>query len=150
FAGASRIFIIGDELRGRVKAALPDVPDLDAKFVELHLGVDTGQCEPAARPERPARIARLAESLAPPPRGRTMTQTAALRVHLDADPGELSAALAAARGYDGKLPDANLEASLAAIDWERERTLLFVGRLISTKGPQSVIMALPELLAQEP
>lgn len=150
FAGASRVFIIGDELRGRVQQALPHVPGLDAKFTELHLGVDTSQFEPASRAERPARIARLAGALAPLPRGRTAAQTAALRAHLDADPAELTAALAAARGYDGKRPDADVEAELAAIDWTRDRTLLFVGRLISTKGPQSVIMALPELLAREP
>ena len=52
----------------------------------------------------------------------------------------------AAQGYDGKSPDADLEVKLAAVDWNTAQTLLFVGRLISTKGIHAVVTALPLLL----
>jgi glycosyltransferase involved in cell wall biosynthesis len=62
----------------------------------------------------------------------------------------LDDALAVGRGYAGKVPDAELEARLATIDWERDRTLLYVGRLISAKGVQEVVAALPLLLERTP
>ncbi|HEU0016079.1 MAG TPA: glycosyltransferase, partial [Longimicrobium sp.] len=62
----------------------------------------------------------------------------------------LEAALTAARGYDGKLPDADVEARLDAVPWETAPTLLYVGRLISAKGVQEVVAALPLLLERAP
>jgi glycosyltransferase involved in cell wall biosynthesis len=39
---------------------------------------------------------------------------------------------------------------MAAIDWEKDSTLLFVGRIIAWKGIQSLIAALPVAIAKEP
>ncbi|MBD0321525.1 MAG: glycosyltransferase family 4 protein, partial [Gemmatimonadetes bacterium] len=53
-------------------------------------------------------------------------------------------------GFASKVPDAELEAKLDAVDWERDPTLLYVGRLISAKGVQEVVAALPLLLERNP
>ena len=158
FAAASRIFVIGSEMRGRVLSILGAVPGLNEKMRDLHLGVDTGQFEPVEREHRRERIARLRGALTGMQRGRTREQRERMLALLHEqtergeaiDRGELERALAAARGYDGKLPDADVEARLDAVAWEREPTLLYVGRLISAKGVQEVVAALPLLLERVP
>ena len=152
FRAASRLFVHGEEMRSRVLDALPGVEGMEAKFSDLHLGVDTSQFEPIPREARPASIARLAAALEGVPRGRTPAQTEAMlgRLRGDLDEAELTRAMDAARGYDNKAPDADLEAKLAAVRWDRDPILLFVGRLISTKGIHGVVAALPLLLRQRP
>jgi len=125
FSAAGRIFAIGEEMRQRVRDVLPGVMGMEEKFRGLHLGVDTSQFVPVARGERRENIGRLTASLKDVPR---------------APAGE----------YEEKSPDADVEEKLAAIDWERDPVLLYVGRLISTKGVHGVIAALPLLLEQRP
>jgi glycosyltransferase involved in cell wall biosynthesis len=152
FDAARRVFVLGEEMRERVMEVLGSVPGLEAKFSDLHLGVDTSQFEPIPRSERPANIRLLVEALRSVPRGRTGAQTEAMLARLRGgmDETELTAAFAPAREFDGKRPDADLEGRLAAVDWQRDRTLLFVGRLISTKGIHGVLIALPLLLQRQP
>jgi glycosyltransferase involved in cell wall biosynthesis len=52
--------------------------------------------------------------------------------------------------YETKAPDADLEEKLQQVDWEHDAILLYVGRLISAKGIQSGLAALPLLLAEDP
>jgi glycosyltransferase involved in cell wall biosynthesis len=152
FRAARLIFVIGEEMRSRVLDALPEVEGLEATFSDLHLGVDTGQFEPIPRDQRPATIAGLNTALAGMPRGRTPAQTAEMlhRLRGGMSEEELEEAMDVARGYENKAPDADLEAKLAAVRWESDPVLLFVGRLISTKGVHSVLAALPLLLEHTP
>lgn len=152
FTAAGRVFVHGDEMRSRVHDVLPGVPGLEERMVDLHLGVDTSQFEPAPRSARRGRAAQLAESLAGMPRGRTAAQTDAMLQALGGLTGGagLEDALARGQGFDGKAPDEDVEAKLAAVDWENDRTLLYVGRLISAKGVQEVVAALPLLMEAAP
>jgi glycosyltransferase involved in cell wall biosynthesis len=152
FRGAARVFVHGDEMRERVRRALPGVSDLEPKFVDLHLGVDTSQFEPAARAERPARVKALVDALGGMERGRSRARTEALQSALRHGIGEreLLEIFAAARPSDGKSPDEGVEERLESIDWAVEPTLLYVGRLISTKGVHGVLIALPLLLRAMP
>jgi glycosyltransferase involved in cell wall biosynthesis len=152
FATTPRIFVHGEEMRARISAAFPVLTDLTARFVDLHLGVDTSQFEPVPRSMRRQRITALNTALEGIPRGRTPPQKdilrAGLREGMEAE--ELSDVLDSARAYDSKTPDTDLEARFDAIDWDHDPTLLYVGRLISTKGIQGVIAALPLLLRERP
>jgi glycosyltransferase involved in cell wall biosynthesis len=152
FTSARRVFAIGGEMRDRVRGILGAVPDLEAKFSELHLGVDTSQFEPIGRSERPGNVARLAEALAGMKRGRAPAQEAAMlgRLRGDMTLEELRTVFADAQRYEGKAPDEGLEARLNTVEWTSDPTLLFVGRLISSKGIQSVIAALPLILEKRP
>ncbi|HEV2150126.1 MAG TPA: glycosyltransferase [Longimicrobiaceae bacterium] len=152
FAAAGRVFVHGEEMRGRVRSILPDVPGLEEKFSDLHLGVDTARFEPVTRNGRRASIERMGETLEGVPRGRTPAQTEAMlsRLHGGMDADELRGAFRAAQDYDNKAPDADVEAKLQAVRWESDPTLLFVGRLISTKGIHGVLAALPLLLDRCP
>ena len=152
FTSARRVFAIGGEMRDRVRGILGAVPDLEAKFSELHLGVDTSQFEPIERSARPGNVARLADALAGMKRGRVPAQEAEMlgRLRGDMTVDELRTVFADAQRYEGKAPDEGLEARLNAVDWARDPTLLFVGRLISSKGIQSVVAALPLILEKRP
>lgn len=152
FTHASRVFVHGAEMRARVRDTLGAVPGLEAKFSDLHLGVDTAQFTPVARAGRRERIGAMTALLAEMPRGKSAAQTADLRVRLDGrmDDDALRALFTGQAPYDAKLPDADLESRLGEVAWESDATLLFVGRLISTKGIQGVVAALPLLLRERP
>jgi glycosyltransferase involved in cell wall biosynthesis len=151
-SAATTIFVHGDEMSGRVLEVLSGVDRIHEKFSDLHLGVDTSQFELVPRAERPRNIERLGDALAGTPRGRSPEQTLALLDQLrdDSTEEELHAAFAPAREFDGKAPDVDVESRLASVDWVRDRSLLFVGRLISTKGIHGVVAALPYLFRDVP
>jgi len=58
--------------------------------------------------------------------------------------------LARTSEYSSKLPDADCEAKLESVDWENDKILIYIGRLIAAKGVQSALCALPSILAREP
>jgi len=149
FTAAGRIFVIGSEMRGRVNTVFAGIPGLEAKMADLHLGVDTSQFETVPRERRRGKIAELEGALQGLPRGRTLAQTDAMLALLGEGAG-LEDAFAVARGFASKAPDAELERKLGAVDWDRDPTLLYVGRLISAKGVQEVMAALPLILAGTP
>jgi glycosyltransferase involved in cell wall biosynthesis len=116
---ASHVFVIGDEMRSRVTMVFDGVPDVGSKLVDLHLGVDASQFQPVSPEERRANIARLEKELEGKERGKN----------------------------PDKLPDVDVEKKLQSIDWLNDRVLLFTGRIISMKGIQSIIAALPLIMA---
>ena len=148
---AGRVFVHGAEMRQRVQTIVGDVPGLDEKFTTLPLGVHTWQFEPLPRERRREKIGRLLVSLADKPRGRRPEQLAAMLEAVAAaeDTEQLRVVLTSVQ-YDTKAPDADLEEKLEQIDWEHDAIMLFVGRLISAKGVQSGLAALPLLLAEDP
>lgn len=152
FAQAGRIFVHGPEMRRRVIETFPALPDLDGRILDLPLGVDTSAFLPCARSGRPAQISKLAAALEPLARGRQPAALLRLQGRLRNDMGfeALTAALTEARGYDPKLPDGDAAEKLAAVDWAEDELLLFIGRLIASKGPQNIVAALPQILEAHP
>ncbi|MEX2582592.1 MAG: glycosyltransferase [Gemmatimonadota bacterium] len=151
FGAAKRIFVHGDEMRQRVLDALPEVPGLEASLSELHLGVDTRQFVPIPRSARAENIEKLNELLTDVPRGRPAGGSAKAS-ELDAAMSidGMATAFAAARDYDDKSPDADLEEKLGAVNWANDPIVLYLGRLISSKGVHALIVALPHLLELYP
>ncbi len=138
---ADRIFVIGSEMRNRVIKVFPELPGIEAKFSELHLGVDASLFEPVSRAERQKNLDELKTSIASVKRGKTEDQS--LSLHSATSPSldrtQLKSMFEEHARYDGKSPDAGVEQKLAAIDWNRDPILLFTGRIISPKGIQSVV-----------
>jgi glycosyltransferase involved in cell wall biosynthesis len=149
---AGKVFVHGDEMRERVLTIFGDVPHLAEKLVELRLGVDTADFELVSREGRRSEIEQLMSALSTLPRGKTAAQELAMQKLLPdvRDLKSLQAALHAAGGYDGKLPDARADERLRAIDWVHDPTMVFVGRIIAWKGIQSLVAALPLALREEP
>jgi len=148
---AGHVFVHGEEMRHRVATILPDVHDLDEKFSVLPLGVHTAQFEPVSRERRREKMGRLFMELDPLPRGRRPEQLESMieAARATSDNTALRQVLSAVK-YETKAPDVDLEEKLQQIDWEHDAVLLYVGRLISAKGVQSGLAALPLILAEDP
>ncbi len=149
---AKRVFVIGAEMRQRVNAVLGSVPGLNDKCVKLHLGVDTSHFDPVPRKRRAEKISALNGALKGLKRGKTREQSETMFARLSGamDERELRELFQETGRYDGKSPDADVENKLSTIDWSRDPTLLFAGRIISMKGVQSVFAALPLILERVP
>ena len=151
FSAAGHVFVLGEEIRQRVANLLPDVTDLDEKFSILPLGVHTAEFSPVPRERRREKMGRFWNALAPLSRGRKPGQLPEMlaRVRDAGDTESLRQALTSIK-YDMKAPDEDVEEKLQQVDWEHDAVLLYVGRLISAKGVQSGLAALPLILAEDP
>jgi glycosyltransferase involved in cell wall biosynthesis len=153
FARAGRIFVIGPELRQRVLAVLGgELPGLAEKIGELNLGVDTSLFEPVPVNRRRRNVEELERVLDGVERGKRPEQSSNMRHRLgDTIEREvLRRVLSQAADYTAKHPDSDAEGKLRAVDWEQDKILLFVGRLIASKGIQCVLAAMPAILREEP
>lgn len=150
FDHASAVFAISDEVSERAAAMFGDaVADLDSKLSRLDLGVDTSAFRPIEPTARPGNIERITGLLESVERGRTAAQGDVLIDGLAA--GRAPAVVYEHVGeYAAKLPDADVEAKLATIDWSTDQVIVFVGRLIAAKGIHAVMAALPLIAAQAP
>ena len=151
FSDAELLFVHGEEMRRRIEAAMPDIRDAQRKFSPLPLGVHTWQFEPVPRERRREKIGRLLYSLHGKARGRRPEQLGQMLQRASAanTAEELHQAFTSIQ-YDTKAPDADIEEKLSQLDWEHDAVLLYVGRLISAKGVQSGLAALPEIMASDP
>jgi glycosyltransferase involved in cell wall biosynthesis len=152
FRAASRVFVVGREMRERVNKVFASIEGIDAKMTELKLGVDTSLFGPIGIEDREKNIGKLLKSIADLPRGKTrdMSEKMLAGVKSDITINDLRAAIAMASNYDGKQPDRDLESKFAAVDWTNDKILLSVGRIIASKGLQSIIAALPLILDKHP
>ena len=151
FTDAGHVFVLGEEIRQRVATILPDVTDLNDKFSVLPLGVHTAEFSPVPRERRREKMGRLWNALAPLKRGRAARQLPEMlsRLREARDTNALRDAFTSIK-YDMKAPDEDVEEKLQQVDWEHDAVLLYVGRLISAKGVQSGLAALPLILAEDP
>ena len=151
FTDAGHLFVHGDEMRHRIETMLPDVPYTDDKFSVLPLGVHTSQFTPVPRERRREKMGRLFVELAKLPGGRRPEQLERMLADVQTarDTSALRAVLSGVK-YETKAPDVDVAEKLQQVDWEHDAVMLFVGRLISAKGIQSGLAALPLLLAKDP
>ena len=152
FAEAKRIFVIGKEIRQRVAQLFPSIPDIEKKMVHLNLGVDTALFKPIEPSERRQNIERLCRQIEGMPRGRSRQQSSDFfkQLHTDLPNETLRKIIAAASDYNGKRTDEDAEEKLLSVDWQKEKIILYVGRIISGKGVHSIITALPPVLKRYP
>ncbi len=152
FDEAQRIYVIGEEIKNRVTNIFPALPEIESKMVELNLGVNTSLFSPVKAKNRKGNISALCELLKDVPRGKTRSQSQIMQQELKADISkqDLLNIIHASASYNAKLPDENTEEKLHTIDWDNEKIILFVGRLIANKGLHSIITAFSEILATEP
>jgi glycosyltransferase involved in cell wall biosynthesis len=151
FTDAGHLFVHGAEMRHRIETMLPDVPNMAEKFSVLPLGVHTSQFAPVPRERRREKMGRLFVELEKLPRGRRPEQLDRMLadVRQATDTRALRSVLSSVK-YETKAPDEDVAEKLQQVDWEHDAVMLFVGRLISAKGIQSGLAALPLLLAEDP
>jgi len=157
FKEAGKLFVIGKEMVSRVEKLFPQHEDVQQKMETLNLGVDTSLFELAPPAKRNSNITQLKADLSGLERGRTTETLNALESKLAsvAKDGKgsdftiqdyIEIIKTASSSYNHKKPDADVEAKLDTLDWVNDKTFLFVGRLINSKGLQAVVGALPDIL----
>ncbi|MFH1132383.1 MAG: glycosyltransferase family 4 protein [Pseudomonadota bacterium] len=167
---ASGVVWIAREVKNRVYDLYPDLRScLEKKSYMVGVGTDTSLFVPVSRTERPSNIKSLiALLLADRTRrpadacsildakvnkakhykgGKTPAQKNELRMALDS--GNISAMRAYWNAYDHELPDEDLPQTLDRIPMDDD-LVLFVGAMTYGKGVQSLIAAMPAILAQRP
>ncbi len=142
---AGRIFVLSAELRDRVIQMFSMVPEIRSRMFQLQLGVDTTLFEVASCAERRVRIKNLLNTTASIPGGKQPQMTNAIFTDLDENISfeKLKELMELSRKYAGRQPDRDLQQKLSRIDWEKDSIILYCGRLISGKGIQLLIAALP-------
>jgi glycosyltransferase involved in cell wall biosynthesis len=152
FTNANRIYVIGKELRQRIKILFPEIIKLENKIFDLNLGVDTSLFQPITRKERSKNIDILCKKIKSKPRGKTVAMSTLLREDLfpEINQSQLMDLFSQYSDYNPKQADHGIESRLRLINWEYDRILLFVGRLIASKGIQAIIAALPAILEKYP
>jgi glycosyltransferase involved in cell wall biosynthesis len=152
FTNANRIYVIGKELRQRIKILFPEIIKLENKIFDLNLGVDTSLFQPITRKERSRNIDILCKKIKSKPRGKTVAMSTLLREDLfpEINQSQLMDLFSQYSDYNPKQADHGIESRLRLINWEYDRILLFVGRLIASKGIQAIIAALPAILEKYP
>ncbi len=150
FDSAQKIFIVSEEMRNRISTTFQSIPSINQKMTRLNLGVDTSVFEPILSELRSQNIERLCQKLEGVPRGKNEPQSDILKSKLNSDLQlkELNKIISSTTDYQIKNPDNNIETKLRKIDWTHDKIILFVGRLITGKGIQSVIATLPLILDQ--
>ena len=151
--GAAAVFALNGEMEGRVRDVFGSVPDVEDKLARMPVGTDTSVFELVDRDQRAATVETIAGVVDGVDRGRPAHATDDLHGRLEAldddvSDADLLAALVA--DYPRSAPDADVEAKLRAVDWDRAKTVVYVGRLIAAKGPADLVLALPLVAAAHP
>jgi len=149
FAEAKHILTIGPEMRKRVVDLFPSIPEVEKKLVPLKLGVDTEMFQPIPRQERAVQIKNLIEMISRLPEKQKRQQDNDIydEICAAADRDEFVRILKEPEKYDRQVPTADIGEILQKLDWNRDRIIISIGRLISNKGFQAIIPALPCILA---
>ncbi len=139
--------IIGNrEVRDRILNLYPEHREtILAKTKIVGVGVDTSLFKPIERPERHDSIQQLIATHGGGGKDPELTKELHHRLKTEG----LEVTRAYWHRYDHSLPDSDLNDHLRAIPWD-QNILLFVGALTVGKGLQSLITALPKILAENP
>ncbi len=149
---AERIVVMSDELAGRVHEVLPNIQDFDRKLTRTNVGVNAGEFRLVDRGERRESIGRLGATIAGLERGKRTDQSEYLarQLHDGLSKEEVRELLVASADYLKLAPDADAEAKLQRIDWDRGGVVAYVGNLIGFKGVPALMTAFPVVLQSIP
>ena len=152
FESADKIFVVSEEMKNRVARIFESIPNLEQKMTRLNLGVNTDLFKPIIPESRYNNIKELCKKIKNTSRGKAITQSIHLQNHLSSNLqyGEFNKILSSVTTYATKLPDFDIEEKLEKVDWNNDKIILFVGRLISSKGIQSIVFALPWIMYRHP
>ncbi len=150
--GADRIVVLSDELAKRVHEVLPNIRDFDRKLTRTNLGVNASEFRLVGRGERRESIGRLGAAVAGMERGKRTGQSEYLaqRLHDGLSKEGVRELLVASADYPKLAPDADAEAKLQRIDWDRGGVVTYVGNLIGFKGVPALMAAFPLVLQSRP
>ena len=152
FESANKIFVVSEEMENRVASIFQSISDIKEKMTRLNLGVSTDLFKPIAPELRNNTIHELCKKLKNIPRGKNNSQSVYLQKNLSSklQYEEFDEILSSVTNYANKRPDFDVEEKLERVDWNNDKIILFVGRLIASKGIQSIVFALPWIMRCHP
>ncbi len=147
FSAAKKIFVAGNEMQTRVKTVFSS-SSIEKKITTLNLGVDTKSFKLTPINLRHNNIEKLCKVLSGKRRGKNPEQYHDMIKYLypEIQKEEILKLIADAVPQDLKCADSDTETKLERVDWKNDKIILFVGRLIASKGLQSIIGAMPLIL----
>lgn len=146
-AVAAGIISGSSEMIERLQGLYPQLHDYLAAHCQIvGVGVDVSLFTPVAPADRRASIAEFAATR--PGGGKSAEQRAELSDRLDR--GEITAVADYHNTYAHDLPDEDVVEQLQRVPWEGRHVMLFVGALTGGKGLQSLIAAMPAIIAAVP
>jgi glycosyltransferase involved in cell wall biosynthesis len=152
FESTNKIFVVSKEMENRVASIFQSIPDIKQKMTRLNLGVNTDLFKPIKPELRHNNIQELCKKLKNIPRGKNNAQSVYLHKKLSSklQYEEFNEILLSITDYANKRPDFDVEEKLERVDWNSDKIILFVGRLIASKGIQSIVFALPWIMYRHP
>lgn len=143
---ANGLIIGNQEVRDRIINLYPEYRDeILSKTEIVGLGVDTSLFFPVEKKQREISIEKIYKYA--PFSGKSPELLQELYSRLDK--GEIQAITDYRKAYQIKQPDSNLIEKLEKIPWD-SNILIYVGATIAGKGLQTLIVALPFILKQNP
>lgn len=150
---ADRLIVGNQIVTDRIWSVYPERRQpWEQKHSIVSVGVDTQLFTPVARGQRKQSIETLL-GIGNPGDGKSSEQVEELHRQARAatTDDEVLSIVRAARGtYHYTSPDKDLPKKLRAIDWENDRIVLYVGKLIAGKGVHDLLLAMPEVLREAP
>jgi len=139
--------IIGNhEVRDRIYTIYPEHQQaMLAKTEIVGVGVDTSLFKPLDKSERQSSIQKIIDQAPFGGKDPVLTQELHSRLKIN----EVLATTKYRKAYTNKLPDKDLAEHLQRIPWNQQ-IALFVGALTVGKGIQSLLVAMPAILKQQP
>lgn len=149
---ASRILILNDEMRRRIRDVFPEIEDAEERMMHVPVGVDVDSFRAVMRQHRHENVALFTSRIAASERGRTAEQQRVLSEGVTSDLSRDDAIrlIESNNQYAHRKPDAGAEAALDRVDWATARVVGYVGRLLGHKGTHALMAAFPLILARHP
>jgi glycosyltransferase involved in cell wall biosynthesis len=146
---ADCVVALNRDVRQRTLRICPDLAD---RLVEISVGVNVQAFQPIPAEGRGEEIKALRSRLIAwdrPGKPRQQEIQTRLVSQSNTTAREIARQIEKIRAsYEHGGPDATLPDRLAAINWENDRLLIFVGRLLLEKGVHCLIAALPRIIAE--
>jgi glycosyltransferase involved in cell wall biosynthesis len=143
---ASGLIIGNHEVQDRILNIYPGYRKSILEKTEIvGVGVDTSLFAPVPKSKRRQSVREIINK--GPFSGKDPELTK--KLHMQLDQNNMLATTQYYKVYDNNLPDQDLSEHLKLIPWE-QKILLFVGALTVGKGIQSLVIALPFILKQQP
>ena len=143
---ANGLIIGNHEVRDRIINLYPEYRDeILSKTEIVGLGVDTSLFFPVEKKQREKSIEKIHKYAPFGGKSPELLQ----ELHSRLDKGEIQAITDFRKAYQIKQPDSNLIEKLEKIPWD-SNILIYVGATIAGKGLQTLIVALPFILKQNP
>ena len=150
--GASeKVFVLSQDIKDEVTNIFnKEIGNIENKIERLNLGVDSTLFQPTDDKKKSIEMLKSLLSSRSNGKNQKLVQLILQQLKTDISQDEIFELIKKSRIYNNKMPDSDLSSNLDFVDIKKDKVLIFTGRLISQKGVQTIITALPFILKSYP